>query len=161
VKPGLKLEDKAERLKWCLDHEHWTLEDWKNVIWTDETSVQLGSVRGKRRVWRRADEAFHPHVITRRWKGFSELMWWSAFSYNKKGPYHIWEDETKEEKEECIKDLAARNAARYEEDKINWELENGIRRLRATSTMPGRKPTFKHDENTSAYVLKEGKGGVN
>jgi transposase len=48
VKPGLKDEDKVARLKWCLDHEHWTLEDWKNVIWTDETSVQLGSVRGKK-----------------------------------------------------------------------------------------------------------------
>ena len=27
--------------------------------------------------------------------------------------------------------------------------------------MPGRKPTFKHDEETGAYVLKEGKGGIN
>jgi hypothetical protein len=89
VKPGLKLEDKAKRLKWCLDHRAWTFEDWKNVIWTDETSVQLGSVRGKRRVWRKSDEAYHPHVITRRWKGFQELMWWSCFTYNEKGPFHI------------------------------------------------------------------------
>ena len=75
IKPGLKNEDKLTRLEWCLEHEHWILEDWKNVIWTDETSVQLGAVRGKRRVWRKSDEAFHPHVITRRWKGFSEFMW--------------------------------------------------------------------------------------
>ena len=27
--------------------------------------------------------------------------------------------------------------------------------------MPGQKLTFKHDKNTSVYVLKEGKGGVN
>jgi hypothetical protein len=27
--------------------------------------------------------------------------------------------------------------------------------------MPGRKPTFKHNEETGAYVLKEGKGGIN
>jgi hypothetical protein len=74
IKPGLKDEDKAARLKWCLEHEHWTLEDWKNVIWTDETSMQLGAVRDKRRVWRKSDEAFHPHVITRRWKGFSEFI---------------------------------------------------------------------------------------
>ena len=161
VKPGLKLEDKAARLKWCLEREHWELEDWRNVIWTDETSVQLGSVCGKRRVWRRPDEAYHDHVIVRRWKGFSELMWWSAFSYDKKGPFHIWEDETKEEKEACLKDLAARNAAKYENDKAMWELENGIRRLRATTTVPGRKPVFKHNENTGAYVLKEGRGGIN
>jgi hypothetical protein len=27
--------------------------------------------------------------------------------------------------------------------------------------MPGRKPTFKHDKNTGAYILKESKGGIN
>ena len=75
IKPGLTKEQMKERLKWCLEHEHWTLEDWKNVIFTDETSVQMGAVRGKRRVWRKKDETFHPHVVTRRWKGFSEFMW--------------------------------------------------------------------------------------
>jgi len=74
MKPRLKLEDKARRLKWCLDHKDWLLEDWKNVIWTDETSVKLGGVRGARRVWRKPNEAFHLHIITRRWKGFSEFM---------------------------------------------------------------------------------------
>jgi hypothetical protein len=37
----------AERLKWCLDHRG---EDWRYVIFSDETSVQLGGVRGRRRV---------------------------------------------------------------------------------------------------------------
>jgi hypothetical protein len=44
VKLGLTLENKAARLKWCLDYENWTLKDWKNVIWTNETSVQLRAV---------------------------------------------------------------------------------------------------------------------
>src|SRR6266536_1446753 len=88
-------------------------------------------------------------------------MWWSCFTYNEKGPFYIWEDETKEEKEACKKDLEARNALRYESDKSNWEIETGMRRLRATTTISGRKPQFKHDENTGAYVLKEGKGGIN
>ena len=105
------------------------------MIWTDETSVQLGSVRGKRRVWRRSNEAFHPHVITRRWKGFLEMMWWSSFTYDKKGPFHIWEDETKEEKNACEKDLAELKLLDMRMTK--YEIENGIRRLRATSTMPG------------------------
>ena len=88
-------------------------------------------------------------------------MWWSSFSYEKKGLFHIWEDETKEEKEACLKDLATRNSARYKKDKVNWELESRIRRLQVTSTIPGHKPVFKHNENTRAYVLKEGKGGIN
>ena len=40
-KPGLTNKMKMERLKWCLDHKDWTLEDWENVIWTDETAVVL------------------------------------------------------------------------------------------------------------------------
>ena len=39
VKPGLNKEQKQARLDWCLLHESWTLEDWKNVIFTDKTSV--------------------------------------------------------------------------------------------------------------------------
>ena len=44
-------------------------------------------------------------------------MWWSCFSYNKKGPFHIWEEETLAEKKACQEDLKARNAARYDKDK--------------------------------------------
>ena len=74
VKPGLTDEMKKKRLEWCLLYKDWTLEDWKNVIFTDETSVQLGGVQGKRRVWRTTKEAYYPHVIKRRWKGFKEFM---------------------------------------------------------------------------------------
>jgi hypothetical protein len=74
IKPGITLEDKKKRLEWCLAYKDWILEDWKNVIWSDETSVQLGAIRGKRRIWRKADEAHHLHVITRRWKDFKEFI---------------------------------------------------------------------------------------
>jgi len=71
VKPGLTKTMKEARYAWCLAHKD---IDWKNVVFTDETSVQLGGVRGRRRVWRKADEVFHTHVIRQRWKGFSEFM---------------------------------------------------------------------------------------
>jgi len=73
VKPGLNDDNKKKRLAWCLEHSlenRWDLEKWKTVIWTDETSVQLGSVRGKRRIWRKPDEVYHNHVVVERWKGF-------------------------------------------------------------------------------------------
>jgi len=38
-KPGLTKENKLARYNWCLAHKDWTLKDWKNVIWLDETSV--------------------------------------------------------------------------------------------------------------------------
>jgi hypothetical protein len=41
-KPGLKATMKEARLEFVLKYEHWTLEDWKSVIWSDETSIILG-----------------------------------------------------------------------------------------------------------------------
>ena len=54
-------------------------------------------------------------------------MWWSCFTYDEKGKMR-----QKKKKQACIKGLEARNAAWYEEDKLNWELENAIWRLRAS-----------------------------
>jgi hypothetical protein len=54
----------------------------------------MGGVRGKRRVWRKPGEAFYPHVIVRRWKGFQEFMWWSAFLWDARSRGHIWDPET-------------------------------------------------------------------
>lgn len=62
------------RLEWALAHQHWTLDDWENVIWSDETSVILGHRRGAVRVWRAREEAYEETVIRRRWKGFTEFM---------------------------------------------------------------------------------------
>ena len=66
VKPGLNATQKNIRLKWCEEHKDWTLEDWKNVIFLDETSVQLSAVRGRRRIWRKKNEVYYPHVVTTR-----------------------------------------------------------------------------------------------
>ena len=88
-------------------------------------------------------------------------MWQSCFSYYKKNPYHIWEPETATEKKECEEDLAARNAARYENDEEKWELENAMKRIHITRNQPGKRAQFKHTEETGAYVLKDGKGGIN
>ena len=159
VKPGLSIDMQKKRLTWCLLYKDWTLEDWKNVIFTDETSVQMGGVRGKRRVWRTPEEAYHKHIIKRRYKGFKEFMFWAAFSYDKKGPCHIWDDETPEEKLACKIDLDTRNAARLDDDKAMWELNSGVERV-GLRNKPGRKPKFTHTEATGAYIRRKGAGGI-
>lgn len=45
-KPGLSERMRAQRLAFALKYKDWTLEDWKNVIWSDETSVVLNHRRG-------------------------------------------------------------------------------------------------------------------
>jgi hypothetical protein len=123
VKPGLNELNMAERLAWYLEREHWILEEWKDVIFTDETAVQLGGTRGKRRIWRLPEEVHNKHYIKRYWKGFSEFMFWGSFSYNKKGPCHVWEKETPQEKRERKADLDARNSLIEKANRQKWEKE--------------------------------------
>ena len=88
-------------------------------------------------------------------------MWWSCFSWDTKGLYHIWEKETAADKKAMEADLKARNTARYETDKAKWELEYAMRRIHITRNQSGPRAQFKHDEDTGAYVVKEERGGIN
>ena len=158
TKPGLNLEQRAARLAFCLAHQDWTLEDWKKVIWSDETSVILGHRRGSIRVWRTPEEPFEKSVIRRRWKGYSEFMFWGCFTYDKIGPCHIYRAETAAEKEASQKEINELNEALESEKRKEWELSNGVRRL-GLRNLPGRKPKWRFTKETGKLV-RRGKGGI-
>jgi hypothetical protein len=98
-KPGLTTPMRFKRLVFAIQHLKWTWQQWAAVIWTDETSIVLKSVRGKVRVWRKPDEKADVTVISRRWKHYSDLMLWGCYSCHQRGPCFIWFKELKEEKQ--------------------------------------------------------------
>jgi len=157
-KPGLSGLARDRRLAFCLAHQHWTLEDWKNVIWTDETSVVLGHRRGSQRVWRRVFEVCDRTVIRRRFKKASEFMFWGSFSYDKKGPCHIYDPETAAAKKEAERDVATMNEEREARCKEAWEMETMMARLQL-GVRRGRKPQWRFSAKTGKLVRKS-KGGV-
>lgn len=155
-KPGLTQKMREERLRWCKDHEDWTLEDWKNVIWSDETSVVLLHRRGGYRLWRRSDEAVVRSCIRERWKGYSEFMFWGCFSFERKGPCHCWRPETKKEREYSIQKIDEMNKLLEPIMREEWELLNGMRRI-GLRTKPGKAPEWRWSEKNGKLV--RGKGG--
>jgi hypothetical protein len=159
TKPGLTEAMKKARLEWCLAHEHWTLEDWKNVIWIDETSVILGHRRGSVRVWRGSDEAFNNTVIRRRWKGFSDFMFWGCFSYDRKGPYHIWKTQTVAQRKKDDLELAQLNEQLEEAAKAEWEISTGIRRINLRNP-GGKKPQWRWNQSTGKLVRRSQASGI-
>ena len=36
-KPKLTMRNVKSRLEWCKARRHWTLEQWKHVLWSDES----------------------------------------------------------------------------------------------------------------------------
>lgn len=158
IKPGLSQAMKDARLDWCLQHQHWTIDDWKRVIFSDETSVVLGHRRGGYRVWRQADERHAKSVIRPRWKGYSEFMFWACFSYDRKGPCHIYTAETKKEKDEAAKETEALNLTLEPLKKQEWELNKGLERL-GLRNKPGKKPQWRWNKSNGKLV-RDGKGGI-
>ena len=158
MKPGLDSAMKEARLQFCLRYRHWTLDDWKNVIWSDETSVVLGSRRGRRLQWRTPKEKYAQTCIRRRWKGCSEFMFWGCFSYEKKGLFHIWKPETAAEKRAAQGEIDKINEALEPLAKEDWELEIGMKRM-GLRTKGGRKPVWKWDEK-HGKVARKGRGGI-
>ncbi|KAH7558222.1 Transposase [Bipolaris maydis] len=157
-KPGLTQEMRSARLKWALEHKDWTLEDWKNVIWTDETSVVINHRRGGYRVWRKADERVVKSCIRERWKGYSEFMFWGCFSYDKKGPCHVYQPETKAEKEDAARRIEQLNAELEPLQREEWELLESMRRI-GLRNKRGRKPQWRWTEKTGKLVRTSG-GGI-
>jgi len=110
------------------------------VIWTDETAVVVGYRRRGYRVWRTLVERYLRSYTRKRWKGFTEFIFWAFYYYDFKGFCHIWRLETVAERKLADKDLKEMNEAMEPICKAEWELNNPIFRLRINRKNPGRIP---------------------
>lgn len=78
-KPYLTIDQRAKRLAFAKKYRHWTEQDWKNVIWTDESSFELEKTSRQIRVWRKTHEAYASHCLAPTFKsGRSSVMVWGG-----------------------------------------------------------------------------------
>jgi hypothetical protein len=70
------------------------MEQWKDVIWTDEASFELGKNTRQVRVWRRPDEAFKEECLVPTFKSARmSVMVWGAIALGKKSELVILDAE--------------------------------------------------------------------
>ncbi len=83
--PLLKPVHVQARLKFAREHLDDPEEDWENVIWSDETKIELFGKNSTCRVWRRKNAELHPkNAIPTVKHGGGNIMLWGCFSA--KGP---------------------------------------------------------------------------
>ena len=51
-RPRLLKRHRKDRLEFAERHAEWTLEDWKRVIWSDETKINRLGSDGRKYVWK-------------------------------------------------------------------------------------------------------------
>jgi len=82
--PMLKASHRQRRLKFARDHENWTVEDWKRVLWSDETKINRIGSDGKVYVWKKRGEPPSDRTTTPTVKhgGGNNLMVWGCMGWN-------------------------------------------------------------------------------
>src|SRR6266567_5088026 len=62
--PMLKGSHHQQHLKFAQYHQSWTVEDWKRVLWTDETKINRIGSDGKVYVWKQRGEPVSDRATT-------------------------------------------------------------------------------------------------
>lgn len=86
-KPFISVINKKKRVQWGLAHRHWTKEQWRKVMWTDESPFVLRFNR-KRRVWRLHNERYAPKRTVGTVKHDKKIMVWGCFVAHGVGHLH-------------------------------------------------------------------------
>lgn len=76
-KPFLTLKHMKQRLQWAKEHKNWTVERWRQVIFSDETKVNIWGSDGCKYYWKRPGDPLQPHHVEVIMKhgGGSVIMW--------------------------------------------------------------------------------------
>src|SRR4051794_11659074 len=86
-KPLLTKRHRKERLDFALAHQDWTVEDWKTVVWSDETKINRLESNRRIWMWKKPGEALSDRLVkeTKKFGGGSLMMWgcmlWEGVEY--------------------------------------------------------------------------------
>ncbi|KAI1000236.1 hypothetical protein K3495_g7963 [Podosphaera aphanis] len=86
-KPALNSRHRKARLKFAQKHKEWTIEDWKRVIWSDETKINRICSDGIQYTWRKPQPGLAGRGIVPTLKfGGGNIMIWGCMAWSGPGP---------------------------------------------------------------------------
>jgi transposase len=76
-KPLLLKRHQKAGLDWAEAHKDWTIEDWKRVVWSDETKINRLGSDGRHWAWKRQGESLSNRLVegTLKFGGGSMMIW--------------------------------------------------------------------------------------
>jgi len=85
-RPRLSKKNIKERLEFAKRYKDYTIDDWKRVIWSDETKINRFNSDGRSWCWKSDGESLQDHHVKQTVKyGGGSLMIWGCMSWNGPG----------------------------------------------------------------------------
>ena len=81
-KPFVSVKNRRARMQWVQAHIEWSIDDWKNVIFSDECRFGLQNDSRTLRVWRKTAEANNPRFFQPNFKNAVSVMFWGCIGPN-------------------------------------------------------------------------------
>ncbi len=79
--PLLSAKNRKRRLQFTQTHQNWTIEDWKNVAWSDESRFLLRHSDDRVRIWHKEHESMDPSCLVSTVQAAGGgVMVWGIFS---------------------------------------------------------------------------------
>ena len=98
-KPFISESNRRKRVCWAKEHIRKTVEDWSNVVFTDESCIKLSGSDGRVFVWRKTTEEWLPVCTLGTVKqGEAAIMIWGAMTSSGVGPLTFLEGKINGEK---------------------------------------------------------------
>ncbi|KAI7942321.1 hypothetical protein MJO28_012348 [Puccinia striiformis f. sp. tritici] len=117
-KPYVNNKQKKNRLRFAREHSSWTVADWERVIWSDESSFEIGKNSELVRVWRTKQQKYNLECLEPTFKsGRSSTMVGGAFFGITKTPL-VFIPPGQRKAADFIRNLSAKFRAEAKIDKI-------------------------------------------
>ena len=88
-KPLLSKQNIERRLAWAKAHEHWTKDQWRAIVFCDETQLNIFNPKVSVGRWRRKVDEFNAanFLFTKKSKTHSKMLW-GAINYYQRCPLY-------------------------------------------------------------------------
>ncbi len=85
--PLLSAKNRKRRLQFTQGHQNCTIEDWKNIAWSDESRFLQRHSDGRVRIWCKEHESMDPScLVSTVQAGVGGVMVWGILSWHTLGP---------------------------------------------------------------------------